>query len=192
MRPVKIAFGWSRSTDTVISNAIRYLTRPGWAPWGTWGSWSHMFLVFYFADGTAVIHEALMSEGWSCKPSQKLADWIARDPDRHVAEIHWLEKLDPELINLIYQCSSGWLGTRSYAYRQIVAFALAESLLGRWLGLSVYSGPDEVICSEGACRLVGELAPEYDLRASPDHPWDAVSPQAAYDRFMIKEASQPA
>lgn len=189
MTPVKIAFGWSRSEEAFMSQAIRYLTRPGWklAPWA---QWSHMFLVFYFEDGTAVIHEALLSEGWSCKPSQKLANWIATDPDRHVAEVHWLD-IEPAKLGLIYHVSCAWLGTKSYAVKQIVALAVAESALGRWLGLCVYSGRDQVICSEGACCIVGEIEPRYDLRRSPDQPWDSVSPQAAYEVFMVKSASQP-
>lgn len=183
MNPIQVAFGWSRDETAFMSNAIRYFSRPGFSPFGKWAQWSHMFLVFRFTDGTAVIHEALMSEGWSEKPATKLADWQARDPARHHAELQWLD-LDDAAVLMIYTLSMHWLGTKSYAVKQIAAFAIAESLLGRWLGLSVQSGQDEVICSEGACRLVGEVAPQYDLRAEEYQSWDSVSPQAAYDAFM--------
>lgn len=180
--PIQVGFGWSRDETSPFSNAIRYLTRPGWAP-RPLAQWSHMFLMFHFPDGSMVIHEALVSEGWCAKPGSKLGFWLDRDPERHHAELYWLP-LDAEVVEAIYAASVAWIGTRSYAVKQIAAFAIAESLLGRWLGLSVASGPDEVICSEGACRLVGELAPYYDLRRSPDQSWDSVSPQAAYDEYL--------
>lgn len=177
--PVLIAFGWSADHTKFLSQAIRYLTRPKLSPLAKWALWSHMFIIFKMSDGSEVIHEALLSEGWCEKPN-KLTMWKKKDPKNHVCAVRWLP-IDVPAIEMIYQSSCAWIGTKSYATKQIVAFALAESLLGRWLGLSVESGVDEVICSEGACRLVGEIAPEWDLRKAPDQSWDSVSPQAAYD-----------
>lgn len=186
--PVLIAFGWSRDETSLLSNAIRYLTRPGLSPFGPWAKWSHMFLVFTMSDGSTVIHEALMSQGWCEKPAKKLSDWLQEDPEHHVAELHWLP-IDAPVVEAIYAASCAWLGTKSYARRQLLAFALAESVLGRWLGLSIESGASEVICSEGAGRQVGELAPEWDLRRTPDQSWDSVSPQGAYEEYLKIEGA---
>lgn len=181
MMPIRIAAGWSRDDGMPISLGIRYLTRPGWRP--GMAQWSHQFVVFEFPDGTRVIHEALLSEGWSRKDYAKLDLWLAKDRRRHHAEVHWLP-IAPEAVAAMYSRSCGWLGTRSYAVRQIVAFALAESLLGRWLGLSIRSGPEELICSEGACMLIGMAGPAWDLRECREQSWDSVSPQAAYNALI--------
>lgn len=179
--PILIAFGWSADHTKFMSQAIRYMSRPKMAPWAKWALWSHMFIVFKMSDGTEVIHEALLSEGWVEKPCNLVA-WKKKDPRNHVYAVRWLP-IDTPQIEMIYAASRAWAGTKSYATRQIVAFAVAESVIGRWLGLSVYTGSDEVICSEGACRLVGEIAPKWDLRKTPDQSWDSVSPQAAYDMW---------
>jgi hypothetical protein len=144
-----------------------------------------MFLIFRFADGSAVIHEALMSEGWCAKPATKLSDWLAKDPENHVAELHWLP-IEASQVEQIYMDSCMWIGTKSYARRQLLAFAIAESIVGRWLGLTLTSGSEEVICSEGACQLVGEIAAAWDLRQDRYQSWDSISPQAAYNA-LIKE-----
>lgn len=185
--PILIAFGWSADHTMFMSQAIRYMSRTGMAPWAPWALWSHMFLIFKMSDGTDVIHEALLSEGWSAKDGAKLVSWQKKDPVKHVYAVRWLP-IDVPAIELIYAASCAWIGTKSYAAKQIAAFAIAESVIGRWLGLSVTSGPDEVICSEGACRLVGEIAPEWDLRRTPDQSWDSVSPQAAWESNLAKTA----
>jgi hypothetical protein len=183
MMPIAVAFGWSRDETTILSNLIRYLSRTSANPFSPCANWSHMFLVFSFPDGSAVIHEALMSEGWCAKPAQKLDAWLAKNPQHHHAELRWLA-MDEGKASLIYSLSGNWIGTKSYAVKQLIAIGLAESILGRWLGLSVRSGPDEVICSEGACQLVGEVAPQYDLRQDEHQSWDSVSPESAYRKFL--------
>jgi hypothetical protein len=180
--PVLLGLGWSADHTAAFSAGIRYLTRPGLNPFGPWADWSHMFLVFKHADDRTVIHEALMSEGWRQKDGRKLVQWAKRDPKNHRYTVKWLP-VDEEHVALVYQASCAWLGAKSYARRQILAFAIAESMLGRWLGLSVYQGPNEVICSEGACRLVGSFCPQWDLRRYPDQSWDSLSPQAAYNAW---------
>lgn len=180
--PIKVAFGWSVNRLHPVSTAIRYFSRPGWPPWPL-ARWSHMFLAFRSADGSTVIHEALLSQGWTEKPARKLTDWLEASPRAHQAEIHWLSIPESQVAE-IYRRSREWLGTKSYAMRQIAAFALVGSYLGRYLGLSIKSGEEEVICSEGACQLVGEVAFEWDLRERLAQSWDSVSPQAAYDEFM--------
>lgn len=182
--PCFIAAGWSRDELSGISTAIRYLTRPGWRPW-PFAQWSHMFLYFAFPDGSTVVHEALLSGGWTSKPGDRLDAWRKRDLIHHVAQVHWLP-IDTPVIETIYRKSCGWLGTRSYAVKQIAAFAVAESMLGRWLGLSIRSGPEELICSEGACMLIGMAGPDWDLRQCPEQSWDSVSPQSAYNAAMRK------
>jgi len=180
---VLVAFGWSADHTSPISQAILFMTRRGINPLARWAQWSHMFLVFEFDDGSRVIHEALMSDGWREKPSIKLVNWKKKDPMRHLYTVKWLP-IDQKNITLIYQASCAWLGAKSYARRQLLAFAIAESMLGRWLGLGIAPGPNEVICSEGACRLVGSICPAWDLRAYADQPWDSVTPQGAYDRYL--------
>jgi hypothetical protein len=144
-----------------------------------------MFLVFGWDDGRVGIHEALGSQGWCSKPVTKLYKWRAQGPQTRFFEIHWLP-LYPAAVERIWTESKSWLGVRSYSWRQIGAFALAKSLLGRALGLSVRSGPDEVICSEGACRIVGEIAVYWDLRETTDQSWDSVSPADAYEAYLRK------
>lgn len=187
--PVLVAFGWSADRTSPLSNAIRFMTRQGINPFRRWAEWSHMFLVFEFDDGSQVIHEALASEGWREKPAKKLIAWKKKDPERHLYAVHWLP-IDPADIAVIYQASRAWLGAKSYAKKQLIAFAIAESILGRWLGLGIAPGPNEVICSEGAARLVGAIVPAWDLRTSPDQPWDSISPQGAYDRYIALTTRQ--
>lgn len=181
--PIRIASFWTRDDTAPFSLGVRFLTRPGWQLW-TWAQWSHQGVMFEFPDGSTVIHEALLSDGWCSKGGARLAQWLSRSP-RHYAEVHWLP-IAPETVAAIYQRSCGWLGTASYAWKQIIAFAVAESIVGRWLGLSLKSGPEELICSEGACILLGMAGDAWDLRECRDQSWDSVSPQAAYDAFLRK------
>jgi hypothetical protein len=181
--PIQIAFGWSRDESSGISNAIRYMTRPGLSPFGPWALWSHMFLVFRFADGGQVIHEALMSEGWQAKDGKKILDWKKADPRKHVFAIRWLP-IDTPDIEQIYARSCSWVGTKSYAMRQLAAFGAEETIIGRLLNITITSADDEVFCSEGASQLVGEICPLWDLRRAPDQPWDSISPQAAYEEWV--------
>jgi hypothetical protein len=144
-----------------------------------------MFLMFRFGDGRTVIHEALMSEGWCSKPGDKLDAWRRKDRRNHIAEVHWMPIPAPT-VERIYRASCCWVGTKSYAVSQLLAFAAAESLVGRLLGLALGPDPDAIVCSEGAARLIGCFAPEWDLRSAQGEAWDNVTPQAAYDRCMEK------
>jgi hypothetical protein len=181
MMPVRIAAGWSRDDTNPVSLAIRYLNRPGWAPRPI-AQWSHQFIVFEFADGSRVIHEALMDEGWCRKGYMKLDLWLAKSPKNHHAEVHWLP-IKPEHIEEIYKKSCGWLGTKSYACRQIAALAVVESLVGRYLGLSVADNEQTLICSEGGGRLLIMAGPEWDPR-KPGESCDRITPQSLYNHVM--------
>ncbi len=209
--PTLIGWGWSASDDAWLSRAIRVLTRPGWG-WRPPAQWSHMFIVFAFDNQGAIlsdadqdgitmrlfdfdrhggmIHEALNAEGWCCKHARKLDGWLKEDPDRHHATIEWLD-IPPEVVAAIWKESTSWIGTRSYAWQQLVIFGLAETVAGRALrrvfphALSCDVAEDRVICSEGACRLVGERWPALDMRRFRE-PWAAISPQEAYHRYLSK------
>ena len=179
--PIQVGWGWDRDESKFFSNAIRYVSRPGIMPRAL-AEWSHMFLVFRFADGTGEIHEALTKTGWSKKPAVEFAEWLAADPVHRHGEIQWLP-IDAPVVEQIYIESLSWVGHRAYDFRQIAAFAIADSVLGRVCGWHVGSGTDGVFCSEGACQIVGERAPEWDLRRYPDYRWDTITPQAAYDAW---------
>jgi hypothetical protein len=97
--------------------------------------------------------------------------------------VRWLP-IDPDQVQRIYLNSVSGLGRKSYSVKQIAAFGIAESLLGRWLGLSLKAGPDEVICSEEAARLVYDVCPEWDLRATSESSFDGLNPQRAYENFL--------
>jgi hypothetical protein len=182
--PVQIGIGWSTDTRNAFGLGIRYFTRPRLNPFCL-AQWSHVFLVFFYEDATSTtIHEALMSDGWTAKPIAKLTAWINRSPDTHLAEIRWLPIAAPEVL-AIHAKSVAWLGTKSYARRQIAAFMISNSMIGRWLNLSIGTGSEEVICSEGACQLIGETVPAWDIR-TPGQSWDALSPQDAYDRITLR------
>ena len=192
--PTLIGFGWSGSDEARMSRAIRYLTRPGWA-WRPLARWSHMYLVFGYETGEAEIHEALMSEGWCKKSAGKLHGWLNRAPGQNRACIEWLD-VPPETVRQIWEESLGWMGTRSYAWRQIAVLFATHCLLGRalrplcpWL-LSVDVGEDEVICSEGAGRLVGTHYPPLDLR-QPGETWAMLSPEdwaVRYGDYQVRRA----
>jgi hypothetical protein len=181
MTCTQVGFGWSTSTWSPLSFGIRYFTRPRYRPWPLAG-WSHMFLVFQFDDGSVWMHEALGSGGWQAHSIRKLHKWADESPKYHRYQIHMLP-LPCTTAAAIYSASAALLGKASYAYKQIFAFAAANSVIGRWLGLSVAAGPASVICSEGVCRLVGQACPEFDLRRTSDQSWDSVSPQSAYEEF---------
>lgn len=181
--PIMIGFGWSRDETSVVSRAIRYLTRKSVNPFGKRADWSHMFLAYQFEDGRMVIHEALMSEGWTQKEGTKLAEWKKKSPSKHFYTIRWLP-IYPDDVEQIYLNSVSGLGRMSYSVKQIAAFGIAESLLGRWLGLSLKAGPNEVICSEEAARLVYGVCPEWDLRATSESSFDGLNPQRAYENFL--------
>jgi hypothetical protein len=144
-----------------------------------------MFLVFRFGNGSAVIHEALASQGWCAKPAQKLTAWYKRDPRNHKVELCYLP-VDADTVERIYKASTLWIGTKSYAIRQLASLATAKSLLGRYLGLALQPGPNEIVCSEGAARIIGCQDPEWDLRDDPEDAWDNVTPESAYNRYLEK------
>lgn len=181
--PELIGFGWSTDRNSIVSGAIRYLTRLSVNPFGKQAEWSHMFLAFQFADGRSVIHEALMSDGWTQKDGLKLIAWKKKSPKRHLYTVRWLP-IAPDYVQQIYLNSCSILGRRSYSVKQIAAFGLAESMIGRWLGLSLKAGPNEVICSEEAARQVYAVCPEWDLRESHEASFDGLNPQRAYENFM--------
>lgn len=177
-----IGFGWSTSVWAPFCIGIRYFTRPMYRPW-VLAKWSHMFIVFRLSDESVVIHEALGSKGWQSNSIQKLNKWIAESPKTHKAEIYWLP-VPADIVQSIFESSSKRLGRTSYAWRQIAAFAIANSMIGRWLGLALANRDKTVVCSEEAARQVGEKCPAWDLRDSPNSAWDSVSPQSAYDELM--------
>lgn len=179
--PVAVGTGFSAADDSLISLAIRYFTRPTWMPWPI-AKKSHQFLIFWFANGDSIVHEALGGSGWTQKRGDKLNIWVEKSPKKHRYTAFVLPFSEIECA-MIWEKSLRWLGTKSYSIKQIGAFAVSNSLLGRWLGLSVRPGPDDVICSEGACRIIAEVRPDLDARPSTDWPWDAVSPEMAYKYF---------
>lgn len=181
--PIRIAQGWSRDDGDAVSLGIRYFTRMGWMP-KPLAPWSHTFLVFEFADGTRLIHEALLSEGWSRKDYAKLVTWLAKNPSRHHAEVHWLP-IPPEVVAEMYRKSCGWLGIRSYAWKQIVSLMRTNCVLGRLKRWAIRSDSLELICSEGTSRILA-MADGWDLRKSPEDSFDGVSPQDTYIGTMRK------
>ena len=188
--PIRIGWGWTACDDSALSLGIRWFTRPGWAP-KPLARWSHMFLVCGFKDEAPVIHEALGSRGWSESPLLKVENWRYDDAiNRHYHQ-EWLN-VPKDIVRGIWRESLSWIGTRSYAFQQLATFAMAESLAGRALrrlAPTVFDrdvADDRVICSEGACRLVGVHWPALDLRADPREQWANISPQAAYDRYRIR------
>jgi hypothetical protein len=182
--PIAIYFGWSADRRSFIGNAIRYFSRTAFSPFKL-AKWNHMFLMFEFSDKSREIHEALMSEGWQKKDYTRLVDWFRENPDHHrfVVKRLWIH---PDTILRIYAESTSWIGTRSYAMRQVIAFGGANTVLGRLLGIDLPAGDDRVYCSEGACELVGEKDPAYDLRTPKFNRWDRISPQAAWETFTEK------
>lgn len=187
--PTRVAWGWSAADDSWLSRAIRYMTRPGWS-FSSRAKWSHMFVLFTDGNGESVIHEALGSSGWCCKPATKLADWLNRDPIQHRACVEWLD-IPPETVVEIWRDSSRRLGRQSYAWVQIAVFGMSHTIIGRairkmfpaFLMVDISRG---AVCSENACSVVGEKSLRYDLRKDPGEPWAAISPQDAFDRYVEK------
>ncbi len=164
-----------------LSLAIRYCNRRDLS---NWAQVSHQGLCFEFSDGTRERHEALASEGWCIKP------WDTLDAFAHrwksVVYVKWFSDIKTAKSDAIYQASMEWVGKKtSYSVVQIFGFAIAESFLGRILGLSLKDDPSRVICSEGACRLISGCAPEWDLRTNKNDTFDAVSPQASLDQCRV-------
>lgn len=181
--PVRMYAGFSRCLEPV-SVGIRYLTRPANNPFSHWALWSHMFLVFEFSTGRRVIHEALLSEGWTQKDFEKLTVWQEGGKGRK-AELLPLPIPAPA-VETIYLRSLSWIGQKkSYATRQIIDLAKRYSVLGRFLlrRFILMPIPDTVDCSEGACQLIGEGWPLMDLRDWCGEPWDNITPQMAWERL---------
>ena len=186
--PNAVGWGWSADDLSPLSLAIRYFTRPDWSL-RPLARWSHMFMVYAFDDQASnCVHEALGSRGWTSSPVRHLAEWHATDPGNCPLAIEWLT-LTPETISAIWTESCDWIGTESYAYRQLAFFGLAETIPGRAL-CAIAPGvferdvdDNEVICSEGCCRIVGERVPYLDLRKAGE-PWAMISPQAAWNRYQ--------
>lgn len=185
--PVQVGWGWSTSMFAFISILIRYFTRPKTNPFSRWAKWSHMFLMFKMSDGTIWIHEALGNQGWCEKNSLKLCAWHDRHPWLHPFETIWLPIGEID-VQKIYTESKSWIGTKSYDFRQVVAFGMSESILFRKRQLFVVSRNDEVFCSEGATECVGKFCPEWDLRIYKELPYCLVTPQGAYDEYRKRIA----
>jgi len=184
--PVKMYAGFSRCREPV-SIAIRYLTRDGNNPFRGWSPWSHMFLVFEYRSGRRVIHEALLSEGWASKDFEKLIAWRAKGGGR-MADLLPLP-IPAQVVSGIYRRSQSWVGQRkSYATRQIIDLAKRYSMVGRYAlrRFVLAPMPDTVICSEGACQLVGEAWPPLDIRDWSGEPWDNITPQMAWERLKSR------
>jgi hypothetical protein len=185
--PIRIGLGYSTARYAPVSVAIRYLTRKPMSPFGTWSTWSHAFLAFGMSDDTTVIHEALGNTGWRAKSYADLLAWHKKSPRNHPFEIMWLPITTLNVIN-IYEDSVKWLGTRSYSFRQVAAFAMAESMVCRKLKIMIVADDSEVMCSEGQTQLVGTRCPEWDLRRRKDLPFCLMTPQGSYDAAKEKLA----
>ncbi len=192
MKVMDVAYGWSTSDHKLMSRMIRYFTRPEKWNFRSRAEWSHMFLVFRMENGDYVIHEALGSRGWCETPAIEFCRWLNRDKVHHRSSIHWLGLTSEEAENC-YLVSKSFLGMVSYAWKQIFFFALANSLLGRSVGLVHWlrSRPG-VICSEMASRIVALNAPRWDLRDNPQQTFDYLSPQNAWVNYQKKEKENAA
>ena len=185
--PRAIGWGWEADDRSLLSLSIRWMCRPGWAPKPI-ARWSHMFMVFAFDElDLNCVHQAT-SDGWSVSTVGALAQWQADDPRNRSMSIEWLD-LPAAIMADVYKESCAWIGTESYAYRQLGFIGLSDTLLGRALrhvAPNIFNrdvSDDEVICSEGCCRLVGDRWPKLDLRREGE-PYAMISPQTAWDRYM--------
>lgn len=186
MKVLDVAWGWSAADDSWLSRSIRYFTRPNTWNLSSRAKWSHMYLVFSLEGGQYELHEALGSRGWCSCNVRDLINWHNAKPLEHKIEVHWLG-IEAEDATKIYNASCDFLGLESYAFKQIASFALTKSLLGRVLGLArLLRGCSGVICSEMATKLVGLNVPFWDIRANKKEPWDYISPQEAYERYLRK------
>ena len=191
-KPHAIGWGWSADDRSALSLAIRYYTRPGWPPKPI-ARWSHMFMVFAFdAIELNCVHQALGSSGWCATTFRDMAKWHADDSVNRSLAIEWLD-LPDNVIAPIWSESCSWIGTESYAYRQLFFFGMSETAIGRGLrrlapGLFNRDvSENEVICSEGCSRLVGDRCSAFDLRRDGD-PYAMISPQSAWDRYQSRRA----
>ena len=182
--PIKaeaVGWGFNRIDWNVYSVGIRYFSRAQFLPYPI-AEWSHMYLIFRLNDGRIVIHEALLSDGWTEKPLEKLLLWRQKSR-RNVSRAHWLP-INPFVANLIFSRSSKWVGDRkSYAFAQILAMAAANTFLGRLLKRQIKSDDRKVTCSEGAAMLTCDESPFFDPRPNFSFSWDGVTPQNCADKL---------
>lgn len=176
---IKAGIFWT-GTRTAISFAIRWFTRPGYRP--GLAEVSHMGLIFEFADGEKIIHEALLSEGYCEKPAARLLRFEGKTAGNRMI-LAWLP-LDAARAQALYEASKDQLGKHSYAVDQIAAFMICKSLIGRLLRLTVSTGEGRVVCSEITARLLAPFG--FDLRDRTDESFDSVVPQEALDQYRLK------
>jgi hypothetical protein len=176
MKPVRAGIFWTGGCSP-LSLGIRWFTRPGYRP--GLAEVNHTGLVFCDGMGPQEIHEALFSEGYCVKPFAKLAGFMSRPHTR--VEFGWLPHGEAS-VRTLYDESMSYVGWKSYAADQIVAFMLCRSLLGRALHLTLDDDPTRVICSEAVGRIVFE-ALGLDLRETLTQSFDSLSPQGTLDRW---------
>lgn len=174
-----IGLYWTACRDA-MSVGIRYFTRPGWGL--PLASVSHVGISVYYESGWAECHEALWGWGWTVTPHVLLLQWGSKPG--HTLIQRDLDMTADERDLVIYE-SRKLVGTESYARRTIFALMVCRSLAGRMIGLLPADMPGQVICSEGAGRIIGTAARRYDLRPQQDYPWAGLTPAgmlAEYDK----------
>ena len=185
----RVAVYWTACPEP-FSRGIRYFTRPGLMPLPL-ARVSHVGLRFEGLFGNpgeqsleSIVHEALYDSGWVARPWSKLVDFAARDP-RNLVVFDWLD-IPSDQAQRIYLSSLDWIGEkRSYGRGQIMGFLVAQSLLGRTLGLSLKNDQAKVICSEGvACHVCLGTDGRFDYRQTQHESFDAVSPESALQRHL--------
>lgn len=178
---------YATANDGIVSRLIRYVTRPSTANVARLADWSHVGLAFAFRDGSRERHEALASEGWTRKSWEALVDWVGAGGR---ATMCWMP-LDSVQVRALYRISCDHYGTASYAFAQLVQYAVLNSVLLRWAELGLPARPGRVNCSEGVSRFVHQAtAGCIDLRPrAPEGTFDSVTPQEVVDRIKVLAAT---
>lgn len=181
--PVRCGVFFS-ADNRAMSRAIRYFSRPYTYNPFKLAQYSHCGFVFEFAYGNRVRHEALGSQGWHEKQS-----WDALVEFTQTggwAMVCWID-LPSFLRDRLFDVSESRIGTKSYAFEQILTTAVLNSVLLRWAELSLPGKDNRVICSEGVSRYLHEATDgRIDLRPNaPEGSFDSTSPQDCANRLRV-------
>ena|GEM_PF-4301237 len=167
---------------------IRYATRPGLNPFRL-AAVSHAGLAFEFADGHREIHEALLSDGYLCKPFDRLQHFADKGGK---VELLWLD-LPFDQVQAMWDESLAWIDTKkSYAWEQLLVLGISNSMAARTLravglDLEPRSGPGRIVCSEATGRLMFKHA-RLDVRRVPgEGNFDGVSPQNIREWMYLQQ-----
>lgn len=165
--PVGVFLGFTADDSAAFCRATQFITD---------GPWGHVFVGFWFPDGTGCYFEALISDGvtgpW---PIERVQEWSKEDLKHRLAIVDlprsWIPGGD---LSQALACARSAVGKHSYWKVQLLAMLMFERY-----GRAMIRSETKTVCSEYAAWVLQGII---DLRDRRRTELDAVNPNSAWRR----------